>query len=128
MWRELGARVVSMTPQNHDRLVARISHVPHLAAAALLANLEDGEMALSGGGLRDTTRVAGGDADLWLDICRENRQEVLAALEAYIAVLGRMSDSLRTGDLGPLRELLQKARDKRDKLLAAGEGPRPPRQ
>jgi prephenate dehydrogenase len=128
MWRELGARVVSMTPQAHDRLVARISHVPHLAAAALLANLEESEMALCGAGLKDTTRIAGGDADLWLDICRENREEVRAALEAYIALLRKTADSLRTSDLGPLRDLLQNARDKRDKLLGAAEGPRPPRQ
>lgn len=128
MWRELGARVVSMTPQAHDRLVARISHVPHLAAAALLANLEESELPLCGGGLKDTTRIAGGDADLWLDICRENREEVRAALEAYIALLRKTADSLRTSDLGPLRDLLRNARNKRDKLLGAAEGPRPPRQ
>ncbi len=121
MWRALGARVLSMTPQSHDRLVARISHVPHLAAAALLSYLEENEMALSGGGLRDTTRVAGGDPDLWVDICRDNRDEVAAALEAYAAVLARMADSLRSGHLGPLHDVLQSAHDKRQGLTEGGE-------
>jgi len=114
MWRALGARVISMTPQAHDRLVARISHVPHLAAAALLACLEESEAALCGGGLRDTTRIAGGDPDLWIDICRENRQEVLAALGAYIDELSQMADSLRAGDLRRLRETLERARSMRE--------------
>jgi prephenate dehydrogenase len=122
MWRALGARVVSMTPQAHDRLVARISHVPHLAVAALLAYLQEGEMALCGGGLRDSTRVAGGDPDLWIDICRENRDEVAAALEAYVGVLSRMADSLRSGDLGPLRDVLQDAHDKREGLTEGADG------
>jgi prephenate dehydrogenase len=128
MWRALGARVVSMTPQAHDRLVARISHVPHLAAAALLTYLEDGEMALCGGGLRDTTRVAGGDPELWLDICRENREEVRAALSAYIDVLSRMAGSLQSGDLGPLGDVLQAARDKRESLTEGDEKDRRPKQ
>jgi prephenate dehydrogenase len=125
MWRSLGARVVSMTPQSHDRLVARISHVPHLAAAALLSYLEDGEMTLSGGGLRDTTRIAGGDPDLWIDICRDNRDEVRAALEAYAAVIGRMADALRSGDLAPVRDVLQTARDKRQRLAEGGDKSQP---
>ncbi len=121
MWRALGARVVSMTPQSHDRLVARISHVPHLAAAALLSYLEEDEMALCGGGLRDTTRVAGGDPDLWVDICRDNREEVAAALEAYAGTLSRVADALRAGHLAPLRDVLENAHDKRRQLT---EGPK----
>jgi len=121
MWRALGARVVSMTPQSHDRMVARISHVPHLAAAALLSYVEENEMALSGGGLRDTTRVAGGDPDLWIDICRDNRDEVASALKAYADVLARMADSLRSGNLGPLRDVLQNAHDKRRRLTEGAD-------
>jgi prephenate dehydrogenase len=128
LWRALGARVVSMTPQAHDRLVARISHVPHLAAAALLAYLEDGEMALCGGGLRDTTRVAGGDPELWTDICRENRDEVRAALSAYLDVLSRMARALDSGDMAPLRDVLQGARDKHEGLTEGDEKCRRPIQ
>lgn len=123
LWRQLGARIVSMTPQAHDRLVARISHAPHLVAAALLAYLQEDEAALCGGGLKDTTRIAGANPDLWVDICRENRQEVQAALEAYIEVLHGIAASLKDGDLALVRSVLEDARQKRDRLSQGGPGP-----
>ncbi|MGD2175935.1 MAG: prephenate dehydrogenase/arogenate dehydrogenase family protein [Candidatus Brocadiaceae bacterium] len=121
MWESLGAHTVSMTPQAHDRLVARISHTPHLAAAALMALTEDDEARLGGGGLRDTTRVASGDPDLWVGICRANRGEVHAALRDYIAILEEVAASLRNGDLGYLKDFLQKAKRKRDETIANEE-------
>lgn len=116
LWEALGARVRSMSPQAHDRLVARISHVPHLAAAALLNYLDADETDLCGGGLRDTTRIAAGDPELWMDICRENRREIAGALNAYLEGLRRMKQALDSGALGELRELLKEAKSKRDAM------------
>lgn len=117
MWEALGATTVSMSPQAHDRLVARISHVPHLAAAALMGMLDDREAGLAGGGLRDTTRIASGSPELWIDICRSNREQVRRALDSYVQVLQQMSDALRDGNLGELRDLLEEAKRRRDSSL-----------
>ncbi|MFO7955795.1 MAG: prephenate dehydrogenase/arogenate dehydrogenase family protein [Candidatus Brocadiia bacterium] len=117
MWEALGATTVSMSPQAHDRLVARISHVPHLAAAALMGMLDDHEAGLAGGGLRDTTRIASGSPELWIDICRSNREQVRRALDSYVEVLQQMSEALRDGNLGELRDMLEEAKRRRDSSL-----------
>ncbi len=121
MWEALGARTISMSPRAHDRLVARISHAPHLAAAALMAMVDDNEARLAGGGLRDTTRIASGSPDLWVDICRSNREQVRRALDEYVQVLQRMADALRDGDLGELKNMLHEAKRRRDRALADRE-------
>ena len=118
MWEALGANVIRMEPEAHDRLVARISHLPHLAAAALMQVIEEGEARLSGGGLRDTTRVASGDPRLWVDICRTNRDQIHRALSDYIGLLQNAADAVQSGDLEPLRRLLEEAKGKRDRTIA----------
>lgn len=128
MWAALGARVVSMTPQAHDRAVARMSHMPHLVAAAILAALDEADMSLCGKGLLDTTRVASGSPELWMDICRTNRENVRDALTDYINLLKEVADGLGEGDLGPLRAVLEAAKQKRDRLLAKREAPDRPSQ
>ncbi len=117
LWKALGSEVVSMTPQIHDRLVARISHVPHLAAAALIAAVEGDDARLCGRGLLDTTRVASGSPDLWMDICKSNRTEVRRALADYIALLQQLESGLEDGDLGRVRAILESAKEKRDHLV-----------
>lgn len=116
-WQRLGCRLFTMDPAAHDAAIAQVSHLPHLAASAVaLAALADGPErgALAGGGLRDTTRVASGDAGLWTEILLENRQALEAPLEALIARLGEALDFLRRGDEGPLRHFLTEAKRLRD--------------
>jgi prephenate dehydrogenase len=91
----LGAALTVLSPADHDRLVARTSHAPHLIAAALAASAIRGEplaAATSGGALRDMTRVAAADAELWREIVRLNGDEVAEALQAFAAALGRPPD------------------------------------
>ena len=121
MWRALGATVVSMSPQMHDRAVAGISHVPHIAASALMAFLADDQMELCGRGLLDTTRIASGSPGMWMDICRSNSAEIHLALLRYIAVLQNVADALRDGNMGRLRQVLEEAKEKRDHLVAERE-------
>ncbi|MFN5737843.1 MAG: prephenate dehydrogenase, partial [Akkermansiaceae bacterium] len=87
-WADLGCRTRWFTAAEHDRIVARISHLPHITAAATaLSALEScapyGE--LSGGGLKDTTRVASGNPDMWAEILTENRDAVIAGIRDNIA-------------------------------------------
>jgi len=122
MWTALGAHVVSMTPQAHDRAVARVSHMPHLAAAAILAVLDEADTALCGKGLLDTTRVASGSPDMWMDICKTNRENIYEALVEYLNLLKELADSFGGGNLGRLRAVLEASKEKRDRLIAKRQG------
>ncbi len=115
-WTALGARVVEMTPQAHDRVVALISHLPHLAASALAAAVGRKYFPLAGGGLRDTTRVADGDPELWTQILLENRQNVLTALRSFDSAVDSLRDALERQDATQLRRALSKAKRNRDAL------------
>ena len=85
-WRDLGADVVTMDPDAHDEIVAHISHLPQVLASTLCAFLATKDPAwrnYSGGGLRDTTRIAASDPQIWRAILDQNRDELLRALRKY---------------------------------------------
>lgn len=85
-WQNLGSEVVTTTPDQHDEIVAHISHLPHVIAASLCDYLQGKDHSwrnYAGGGLRDTTRIAGSDAQLWRTILEQNRDEVLRALSEF---------------------------------------------
>lgn len=112
-WEALGCRLFVMKPQEHDEAVARISHLPHAVASILtLAALAEAEAtaALAGNGLRDSTRIAAGDAALWTEILLENRQPVLSALETMQHQLADFLEALRAGEAERLHERLEEAR------------------
>ena len=94
----LGADVLVLSPADHDRLVAVVSHVPHLVAATLMNAASDGAeqdgalLRLAAGGFRDMTRVAAGHPGIWPDICAENAAAIVAALDALMADLEAMRD------------------------------------
>jgi prephenate dehydrogenase len=115
-WKGLGCRVRKLTPEDHDYAVARISHFPH-AMASMVAmvglSFEDiGELA--GGGLRDTTRVAAGDPELWTEIMLENRDALKRSLTESITELAKFQEILRTNDEGAMLEYLTEAKRRRD--------------
>lgn len=118
-WKSLGCRTKWLTAADHDAIVARISHLPHITAAAtalsaLGRSCDDG--ALAGGGLRDTTRVASGNPDMWAEILTENKEAVLAELRDNIGHLNDILASLEQGDLEAVREWLAGAKKLRDTL------------
>lgn len=115
---ETGARVRFMDADLHDRVVAQVSHLPHLAAAALL-NTTAGEkqaMMMAAGGFRDTTRVASGDPVLWQDIILSNREYIAAQLDCFIAELGNIKKALNEGGSEVLLAKLEKARKIREDI------------
>jgi prephenate dehydrogenase len=113
-WRSLGARVVALSPEEHDRSVAAISHLPHLVASALAASTDGGQLPLAGGGWRDTTRVAAGDAELWRQIFLDNRQALLPCLDRFLNKLDEFRVAVRDGDSAALRRLLEAGKEIRD--------------
>ncbi len=124
----LGADVVAVAPERHDELVALVSHVPHLTAAALmgLASQAATEHAtllrLAAGGFRDMTRIAAGHPGIWLDICAENRPAIVATLDELGAALARLRDVVEAGDRSGLLTTLEHARAARVNLPARAAG------
>jgi prephenate dehydrogenase len=122
--RRLGARVVALSPERHDELVALMSHLPQLAASAL-ADLAGeaadaaGEvvLAVAGGGFRDTTRIAASDPELWTGILTGNRPAVLDALDTFRQRLEDVRAALERDDHDELLHLLSRASAARRRLV-----------
>jgi len=111
----IGARVIAISPAAHDRAVAAISHLPHVAASAL-TNLAaersgDGEdvLRLAAGGFKDMTRIAAGSPDLWVGISLDNREALVGALRDLSGQLGEFSELLEAQDRAGLRAWLDRA-------------------
>jgi prephenate dehydrogenase len=105
-----GASVVRLTPEEHDEAVARTSHLPHLLSvlvAGRLAGAPADHLALSGQGVRDVTRVAGGDPALWQQIVTGNAPAVAGLLTQVRDQLDLLIDAVTTGDRAPLGEILE---------------------
>jgi prephenate dehydrogenase len=120
----LGADVLVLSPSDHDRLVALVSHVPHLVAATLMNAAsagaeEDGALLrLAAGGFRDMTRVAAGHAGIWPDICAENAVPIVDVLDALVGELTAMRDRVAARDRVALLDVLQQASAARRNLPA----------
>ena len=121
-WTALGCRVSWMEALEHDRLVARISHLPHVmaAAAARVAMKSPEEARFGGGGLRDTTRVAGGDPGMWAEILMENAPALLGPLREARDHMSELLAMIEQSEHEALREWLELARERH----AAGSGHR----
>jgi len=121
----LGADVVALAPERHDELVATVSHVPHLAAATLMVLAADGAsnehapvLRLAAGGFRDMTRVAAGHPGIWPDICAENCEAIVGALDRLLVALADMKSLVLNGDRAGLLHALERARAARVNLPA----------
>jgi prephenate dehydrogenase len=122
VWTACGARVVTLDAGEHDEMLAAVSHLPHVVAYALvnvLAQRRDAPRLLrfSGGGLRDTVRIAGSSPEMWADICIANRDALLAALDEYEDTLEETRAAIEQGDAGTLRRLFAQARAARERWL-----------
>ncbi len=119
LWRVLGGRIVEMSPEAHDESIARVSHLPHAIAAALVHAVNHSSsdvLPLAGGGYRDTTRVAAGPPALWAEILLENRTALLAGLEDAKIQIDLMKKHILAGDAGALEAYLADAKDIRSQL------------
>ena len=116
LWRGVGCRVARMSPDRHDMLVAEVSHLPHLAAAALVQAVSPAAFTLAGNGFRDTTRVAQGDPALWEEICRTNRKEVFSSLNRLIAELKLLRGAVESRRFAVVLRELRAARRRRKSL------------
>jgi prephenate dehydrogenase len=130
LWAAVGAHGVVMEPGRHDRLLARTSHLPHLAASALALTVGRGGNAgaaapFCGTGFRDTTRVAEGSPDVWLDIVRTNRLEVVRELKAYRGEIENLMRHLEAEDFDAVYAFLEQGKTLREMLAAGTVGRQP---
>jgi prephenate dehydrogenase len=117
--REIGANVVAVSAEDHDRLVALASHVPHLLAGALMNEAAEAAeqdavlLQLAAGGFRDMTRIAAGDPAIWPDILFENRAAITQTLEALEARLEQLRLALDSGGRTTVERSLRTASEAR---------------
>lgn len=126
-WENTGASVKVMTPDEHDRVVARTSHLPHIAAALVAATVgRDGDLrqigTYCGPGFRDTTRIAEGSAEVWHDIIQSNRECLAGELAEFKSALERVSSMVEKGDSDQLLKFLESGRSKRKQLMQDKRG------
>ena len=115
-WSALGSTVATMTPRDHDRILAMTSHAPHVVAAAVAAATPAEARPFTAGGWRDTTRIAAGDPELWADILLDNAPAVARALSRIAGVTEKILDALESNDRRRLVSLLLRAKEDRDAL------------
>lgn len=126
---ELGAEVVALAAERHDEVVAVISHVPHLTAATLMelaserAEEHAALLRLAAGGFRDMTRIAAGNPTMWLDICSDNRQAIVATLDGLVGRLTAMREIVAGEERDRLEATLRHAREARTNLPVRGTQP-----
>lgn len=121
LWESLGCRVVSLNPRQHDLSIALVSHLPHVAAACLVNALAHASrdplstVSLAGSGFRDTTRIAAGSPELWVQICMANRDALLRSLSSFAENVSEFASLLEKNDREGLRRFLQNAKEMRDR-------------
>jgi prephenate dehydrogenase len=125
LWRACGAQIAEMTPIEHDRIFAAVSHLPHLAAFALVDELAGRPQAQTyfrhaGSGFRDFTRIAGSSPEMWRDIALANRVALTAELDAYLSRLSAYRDALDAGDADTLMQSFSRASQARGRWQPNG--------
>lgn len=124
-WQSLGARILRMDAAQHDLLVSRSSHLPHVAAAALV-NLvlsptgPKAQAGLCAAGFRDTTRIASGSPEMWRDISLANRKNIARSLDALEAELKQFKTALKRNDVRAVEKFFATAKQRRDNWCACG--------
>ncbi|MBX3333379.1 MAG: prephenate dehydrogenase/arogenate dehydrogenase family protein [Nitrospira sp.] len=128
LWEEAGSIVLTLDPHVHDQILGAVSHLPHVAAFALinaLSDLRDQQVPAldlaghSGGGLRDTTRIAASSPEMWRDIFLWNRDNVVSYIDRYTRALEELKQLIKAGDAAGIEKLLERAKGEREKLNTA---------
>jgi prephenate dehydrogenase len=119
LWEAAGAKVLVTDPDLHDRIFAAVSHMPHVAAFAMMSAVSElhagaeNYLNFSGAGFRDFTRIAGSSPEIWKDICLMNSDNIVQMLDRYLFALNRFKRDLQAGDGKRLEQHLKLASDAR---------------
>jgi len=116
LWSQLGARVILLKPQTHDKILSFVSHLPHTVAFSLINSIPVGYLKFAATGLKDATRIAASDSQLWEDILLSNRKNILKSIEFFQDNLSKIKSAIQRKDKKSLALILKKAQLKRTKL------------
>lgn len=121
-WRAVGGRVLRMTPQLHDELVCRASHLPHIIAAVLANYVLDPaypqeQAKLCATGFRDTTRIASSSPEMWRDVSIANREHIIKSIDDFIEGLRKFKEALHSNDTVLIEEFFKSAKERRDNWI-----------
>jgi prephenate dehydrogenase len=119
-WRSLGSLTASMSPAEHDRTLARTSHLPHLLSALLADRLQLQDAQYTGPGYHSTTRLALGLPELWRDIVSHNTDAILEAIRDYEGALRDLRETIERNDWEAVAQFLEHAKSNRDMLNTSG--------
>ncbi|MDP2980448.1 MAG: prephenate dehydrogenase [Candidatus Omnitrophota bacterium] len=115
-WGGLGMRVVIMPPDTHDRLLSRISHLPHAVSVSLANSAGKDGLKFAAGGFKDTTRIASGEPELWKDIFFTNRDNLIKDIKILKKELLKIETALKSNNSRAILKLLSRAKSIRDSL------------
>ncbi|MFM2082720.1 MAG: hypothetical protein RL380_1411 [Verrucomicrobiota bacterium] len=126
-WKAIGCRLLTLTPEQHDLLVSRSSHLPHVVAATLASHVLNpsaprSQAALCATGFRDATRIASGSPEMWRDIALTNRKNISKSVSAFIADLQKFQRALAKQDAQAVANFFEIAKQRRDDWCAVGAG------
>jgi prephenate dehydrogenase len=129
LWQACGARVSLMSASQHDKILATVSHLPHVLAFTLMNYVysaghgpegtprQNDPLNFAGTGFRDFTRIAGSSPEMWRDICLGNREALVDQIDAYHRELGALREMLASGDGEALEKAFANAREARQQWL-----------
>jgi prephenate dehydrogenase len=115
-WSDLGCTVKLMTPAEHDRIFANISHLPHVAAAALINSNSREDLKFAGKGFIDTSRIASGPANIWADVLLANAN-ITRSIDRIITELMKLKKAIKSRNKQQVENLLEAARRKRSAMI-----------
>jgi prephenate dehydrogenase len=116
LWRRLGAKTAAMNPGEHDKVVSLVSHLPHAVAFSLAGAIPARFLNFAAGGLKDTTRIAASDPELWGEIMLGNRKELLRGIACFTRSLRGMTSAIKRRDKKKLISILRRAKKNRQRL------------
>ncbi|MFH1867349.1 MAG: prephenate dehydrogenase [Candidatus Omnitrophota bacterium] len=115
-WKSLGAEIKVFSPKEHDKVVANISHLPHILAYSLCNAVSSSDLRIAGSGFKDMTRIAKSDPYMWLNIFLQNSENVLNSIRVFESNLSSLKSYIRSKKKGPLFRRLYAAQQKRNKV------------
>jgi len=113
LWRAMGMKTTRCSPEEHDRLAAAISHLPHALAAALVRTQSEASLALAGRGFLDATRIAAGNPALWTEIFSQNSDNLMAMIDQFAGELDVLKAALRSNRADMIQSWLDFAAQRR---------------
>jgi len=115
-WKSTGARTVTLSPDKHDQVLGFVSHLPHAVAFSLMGSVPKEHLKFAASGLRDSTRIAGSDAEVWSEIFLSNQKNLLKSIEDFEKNILKFKSALKRRDKKALNLILAQAKKKREIL------------